>query len=302
MRVGVAATPQVALPTLNWLKDSGHQLELVISVPERRAGRGRDFKSSPVSLWAKQHGIRLITPVHPDDMIEDIQSLDLVITIGYGVLLPEHILKIPRHGFLNMHFSLLPLYRGAAPVQRALEHGEHSTGVTVFLLDKGMDTGPIYSQIEVEIDPTWRTVELLKHLALIGVEALKDAIKMIDQGQSPTAQMGTPTYAPKISKQEARIDFNQDANLVCNKVRAFTDEPGAWTVWKDEPFKITQARVATSLSLTPREIIIKDEEVIVGCGDGTCLSIEKVTPAGKREMSATDWARGARLSGGEHFG
>ena len=153
MRLGVAATPEVAIPTLDWLLASKHTIELIITQPDKPAGRGRLLTQSPVADWAEPHHIKLAKPSHSTELNGVIDDLDCVITIGYGVLLPQEVLDLPRHGFLNLHFSLLPQYRGAAPAQYALLHGAVKTGVTVFQLDKGMDTGPIFSQIEVGIDP-----------------------------------------------------------------------------------------------------------------------------------------------------
>ena len=301
MRIGVAATPDVAIPTLNWLLHSEHTLELVITQPDKPAGRGRVLTQSVVGDWAELNKIHLIKPMSPDDLIGRIEELDLILTIGYGVLLPEHILKLPKHGFLNLHFSLLPAYRGAAPAQRALQNGEVKTGVTVFQLDKGMDTGPIYSQAEIEVQPAWRSVELLHELATIGPMAVSEALAQVQQGQAPTVQTGISSVAPKISKAEAKIDFAKPANEIVNCIRAFTYEPGAWTTWKNEPFKITAAQASTVHKLPVASLAIIESSVLVGAGDG-CIELLSVIPAGKKEMTAAEWARGARISGGELLG
>jgi methionyl-tRNA formyltransferase len=235
-------------------------------------------------------------------LIPIVSNFDLVITIGYGVILPENLLSLPAHGFLNLHFSLLPAYRGAAPVQRALENGELESGVTVFKLDKGLDTGPIYSQRVLTIEPTWRSFELLEELSKLGVVAIADAIGKIVLGIEPLAQMGSPSYAPKISKIEAKINFDLPANTVLRKIRAFTYEPGAWTLFNKDPFKISDAREVDYLQGNPGEVSIVGQKVIVSCGESTSLEILKVTPSGKREMNAIDWSRGARLDQGASFG
>ena len=234
-------------------------------------------------------------------MIGRIENLDLVLTIGYGVLLPEKILALPRLGFLNLHFSLLPAYRGAAPAQRALHNGETATGVTVFQLDKGMDTGPIYSQQSIDIQPQWRSFELLHELSQLGPNTVAKALQDIESGIKPKTQTGTSSVASKITKAEAKIDFNQNAFSIVNAIRAFTYEPGAWSIWKGEPFKVTAAKASSVEKCNPAEIRILDNLVLVGTGD-TCIELLTVIPAGKKEMSAIDWARGARLNGGEFFG
>ena len=301
MRIGVAATPDVAIPTLDWLLKSEHSLELVITQPDKPAGRGRTLSQSIVGEWAVANGISLFKPSSPDDLIGKIEDLDLILTIGYGVLLPEPILGLPKHGFLNLHFSLLPAYRGAAPAQRALQNGEVKTGVSVFQLDKGMDTGPIYSQATIDIQPSWRSVELLNELAKVGVKSVSEALQLVKQGQTPTIQSGSSSIAPKISKVEAKIDFTTSAIQVVNAIRAFTYEPGAWTTWKGEPFKITSAQLASENSFSAGTLVTIGGSVFVGTKDGA-VEILTVIPSGKKEMTASEWARGARLSGGELLG
>ena len=301
MRIGVAATPDVAIPTLNWLLQSEHEIALIITQPDRPSGRGRLLQESIVGQWAQSYGIPLIKPEKPQELIGKIEELDLVLTIGYGVLLPESILSLPRHGFLNLHFSILPAYRGAAPAQRALHNGELVTGVSVFQLDKGMDTGPIFTQESITIDSSWRSFELLQQLAELGPEVVRRSFEMIQDGKTPSDQIGTPSLAPKITKSEAKIDFTQDADHISNAIRAFTYEPGAWTVWKDEPFKICATAFSDVKNATPGEIFVIEKSVFVATGS-QALEILRVIPAGKKEMDAIDWARGARLNGGEIFG
>lgn len=301
MRIGVAATPDVAIPTLDWLLQSEHTIALVITQPDKPAGRGRLLRQTDVGDWAQQNNIDLLKPENSLDLIGKIENLDLVLTIGYGVLLPEQILALPKHGFLNLHFSLLPAYRGAAPAQRALLNGETITGVTVFKLDIGMDTGPIYSQQSLSIEPNWRSFELLRELSQLGPSAVSEAFELIENGIEPTAQAGIASIAPKITKTEANIDFKLNAASIVNAIRAFTYEPGAWTTWKGEPFKVTAAVVSTQSGCKPGEILNKNDSLYVGASD-TCVEILTVIPAGKKEMKASDWVRGARLIGGEYFG
>ena len=302
MRIGVAATPEVAIPTLDWLVASEHDLIMVITQPDKPAGRGRTMQQSVVADWALARNIRVVKPTSSDDLVGVIDDLDCVVTIGYGVLLPQHILDLPKHGFINLHFSLLPAYRGAAPAQRALQNGEEVTGVSVFQLEKGMDTGPIYSKKSVAIEPHWRSFELLQALAQEGPSTVSDALVMISTQQSPSAQEGPASLAPKISKQDARLYFSHDAPTLVNAVRAFTYEPGAWCNWKEESFKITAAVALNDQQLMPGVIAVDGQRVLVGCANYTAIEILTVIPAGKKEMTAADWARGARLNGGESFG
>ena len=301
MRIGVAATPDVAIPTLNWLLQSDHEIALIITQPDRPSGRGQILQQTAVAEWAHNHQIPVVKPESSQELVGKVEDLDLVLTIGYGVLLPESILSLPKKGFLNLHFSLLPAYRGAAPAQRALHNGEVTTGVTVFQLDKGMDTGPIFAQESIAINPSWRSFELLNELANLGPDVVKRSFEMIESGKSSSVQVGNSTNAPKISKAEAKIDFTRDSTVIANAIRAFRYEPGAWTLWKGESFKICATGVSNTSSGTPGQILVIDKSVFVSTGSGA-IELLKVIPAGKKEMDAIDWARGARLTGGEIFG
>lgn len=302
MRLAVAATPDVALPTLEWLFSSEHELVLIITQPDRPAGRGRISSPSVIAQWAQAHEIAVIKPETAKDLIGKIEDLDLVLTIGYGVLLPEIVLNLPKFGFINLHFSLLPAYRGAAPAQRALENGETRTGVTVFQLDKGMDTGPIYTQSSLTIQASWRSTELLANLSELGVDAVVRAISLMATNTPPVPQTGVGSTAAKITKNEAKISFAENADLVIRRIKAFTYEPGAWTLWKGEVFKITRAIQCEDVIGMPGQIFTEKSALRVACGDSTGIEILEVIPSGKKEMLAIDWARGARLNGGEYFG
>ena len=302
MRIAVAATTGVAIPTLDWLLASEHQLDLIVTQPDRPSGRGQKNTESPVSAWARVNKIEVIKPDVSSELLSVAAKFDLFITIGYGVILPDNLLNLPLHGFLNLHFSLLPAYRGAAPVQRALENGELESGVTVFKLDKGLDTGPIYSQGKLAIEPTWRSFELLKELSELGVGVIKEAINKIELGVEPLPQIGPTSYAAKISKIEAKIDFDLPAHTVLRRIKAFTYEPGAWTMFNQGAFKISDAKEIDHSLGIPGEVFVVDQKVIVSCGNSTSLELLKVTPSGKREMSAIDWSHGARLEQGACFG
>ena len=302
MRLGVAATPEVALPTLNWIKTSDHTLVRVISQPDKPSGRGQEMNSSPVSQWAKLNSIELVNPTTVGDIDNALLDLDLLITIGYGRILPGATLSIPKFGCINLHFSLLPKYRGAAPVQRAIQAGETESGVTVFALDPGMDTGPIYSSITVPIPPTMRSYELLEQLSVVGIEAVKDALIAIENGIAPVAQIGQASMAAKITREEAKLDWNSTAHALMNKIRAFFPQPQAWTIFRGQPLKISSAKISESdLILQPGELRVVGNECCIGTSDAV-LVLQRLTPAGKREISALDWSRGARFESSERCG
>jgi methionyl-tRNA formyltransferase len=258
--------------------------------------------SSPVSQWAKANSIELINPATVAEIDKALPDLDLLITIGYGRILPAQTLSIPKQGCINLHFSLLPKYRGAAPVQRAIESGERESGVTVFALDPGMDTGPIYTSMTVPIEPTMRSYELLEMLSVIGVKAVEDALIAIESGIAPVAQTGQASIAAKITREEAALDWNSSSKTLHNKIRAFYPQPQAWTNFRGQPLKISAAKIVGSdIQLQPGELRVVGNDCLIGTGD-ICLVLEKLTPAGKKEMSALDWSRGARFESTERCG
>ena len=295
MQIAVAATPEVALPTLEALLASGHDLVAVITQPDRPAGRGLALKESPVAIWAKDRGITVRKPVDQEELKFAVADVDLVITIGFGVIIKEEVLKIPRHGFLNLHFSLLPKWQGAAPVQRAIEAGDQTTGVTVFKLDKGMDTGPIYRQKEIAMPDEATTSSLLQDLAIIGAPVVLDAIIAIESDEIPLVQSEIGrSRAEKLSKDEGRIDWQLPSKKIERKIRAFYPAPGAWTTFRDEALKIESANARESKAGQPGQILLEGRELFVCTSEGS-LQIFTVKPAGKASMPAMDWVNGARL-------
>ena len=298
MRISVAASPEVAIPTLQALLTSKHQLVSVISQPDRPAGRGKVLTPTPVSQWAIDNNITLLRPEVKDEIASAIQDVDCVLTIGYGVLLPQAILDIPPYGFLNLHFSLLPRWRGAAPVQRAIEAGDPVTGVTVFKLDAGMDTGPIYTMHRFALDSDITSDELFIELGALGVDAVLETLEKMESGERPVPQQEYgATKAAKLSREEAQIDWNNSAQVISAKIRAFTSYPGAWTHFRGAPIKLWKP-VVTEYVLPAGEIALLDKAVHIGTTT-TALQIGEVTTVGKPAMSAAAWANGARLVAGE---
>ena len=301
MKIVVAATPDVAIPTLNWLITSEHQLLSVITQPDRPAGRGRTLKESVISEWARENDVPCFKPASVTETATLIEGADVLLTIGYGVLLPEELLSIPMHGCLNLHFSLLPRWRGAAPVQRAIEAGDPVSGVTVFQLDPGMDTGPIYSVKRFALDSDITSDELFSELGALGVEAVEDSLNAIKAGIRPEPQKSDgATRAMKISKEECEINWNLDAQLISQKIRAFTSSPGAWTRFRGEAVKIDSVNISEE-TLQPGLLKVVNKELLVGTSSNA-VSIGFLTPAGKSRMDAKSWLNGARLGDGELFG
>ena len=300
MKIAVAASPDVAIPTLEWLRNSKHDLALVISRPDSAVGRGRQLSLSPVSSWAKANGIELYQPSKATDFDQRLADFDLVITIGYGLILPQLLLKQPKFGFINLHFSLLPELRGAAPVQRAIIEGMKETGVTVFQLDAGMDTGPVFIQQKFQIVPGTTSGELLSNLAALGPELIEKTLVAIESGIAPIPQESSKaTMAPKLSKAEAQIDWETKSHALVNKILGFSPNPGAVAKFRGEVLRITNAQVG-DIDLPKGQVRQADGRVYVGTADGS-IELLTVTPAGKRNMSAAAWANGARFGDGESF-
>ena len=298
MKIAVAASPEVAIPTLEYLLTSDHNLALIISRPDSQVGRGRELTATAVSNWANEHGIELYCPNKAADFDERLKNFDLVITIGYGLLLPEFILTQPKYGFINLHFSLLPKLRGAAPAQRAIIDGLTQTGVTVFKLDAGMDTGPIYVQAEHPIDPSTTASELLNALAQLGPSVIDQTLSAIANGIEPVPQdHSLSSLAPKLSKSEAQINWSDSAHQIVSKILGFAPNPGATAKFRGEVLRITRAQLSET-ALPIGQISTVNGSVVVGTAT-TAVELLEVTPAGKKPMTASAWANGARFSDSE---
>ena len=298
MKIAVAASPEVAIPTLEYLLASEHELSLIISRPDSQVGRGRELTPTAVSTWAAANGIELYCPNKAADFDERLKNFDLVITIGYGVLLPDYILVQPKHGFINLHFSLLPKFRGAAPAQRAIIQGLTETGITTFQLDEGMDTGPIYLQRKHSINPNTTAGDLLNELAQLGPSVIGETLHAIENGIKPVPQdHSLATGAAKLTKSEAQIDWSENAENIVNKILGFAPNPGATAKFRGEVLRITKAQIGEE-SLPLGEISLLGGSVLVGTST-SAVELLEVTPAGKKPMSAAAWANGARFTAGE---
>lgn len=298
MRIAVAASPKVAIPTIQALQQSKHELLFLISQPDRPAGRGRGLAQTEVSTFAIENSIELHRPATTEELAPLAQRVDCIITIGYGLLIPQKIIDIPRYGFLNLHFSLLPRWRGAAPVQRAIESGDSLSGVTVFALDEGMDTGPIYAVRRFALDSDITSDELLEELAIVGVDAVMETLDSIEAGVRPVPQRNDgATRALKLSKSEGQINWEASSTQISAKIRAFTSKPGAWTTFRGDTLKIATPSISQEI-LQPGEIRRDGKRVLIGTSD-VALEIGEITPQGKSKMNANAWANGARLAAGE---
>ncbi len=278
----------------------------VVTNPPRPAGRGSRTRSTAVADTARELGAPLyeVDSVRNAGTIDHLRALasDLFVVVAYGELLSVDVLSIPRFGAVNLHFSLLPRWRGASPVQHALLHGDRVTGVTVMLMDQGLDTGPVLARVEEPVDPAEDAGSLGGRLARIGAELLVESVRAWVAGSAPEPQRGTATYAPKLTPQDRMLDWTASATDVVNRIRAFAPDPGANTLWRGATFKVLQAEPEEDVPGARGEILATQASgVLVKTGSGT-VRLLAVAPAGRRRMPAADWARGARPSPGERLG
>jgi methionyl-tRNA formyltransferase len=285
LRIAVAATPEVAIDSLNALQGSDFDLAFVITQPDRPAGRGQELKQSAVSAWAVGAGVTCHKPESKEEFLKLASTVDLMITIGYGKILSLNELSAPTLGSINLHFSLLPRWRGAAPVQRSIAAGDSVTGVTVFQLDEGMDTGPIYLMKRFALDGDITSDELFTELAELGSEALLESLAMIEGGAKPTPQSSTDvSKAAKITKAEAEINWSDGAVDISRKIRAFTSNPGAWTTFRGSALKIEVPTIEERV-LEPGVILYQDKKLLIGTST-TAISLGFITPQGKSRTAA----------------
>ena len=309
MRLVFAGTPAAAVPALQVLLDSDHDVLAVVTRPDARRGRGRAVARSEVGQLADSAGVPVLTPAHPrdPDFVAALADLapDAVPIVAYGALVPQQVLDIPRFGWINLHFSLLPAWRGAAPVQRAILAGDDITGATAFRLDAGMDTGPVFGVVTEEIRRTDTSGELLARLSQSGAGLLQATLEGIESGTIRAVAQPDEgvSLAPKLTVDDAHVDWSAPAARIDRLVRACTPAPGPWTTFRGERLKlgpITPLTPAETDALPSGVLRVSKQEVLVGTGS-TPVRLGTVQAVGKRPMSAADWARGVRAAADEQF-
>lgn len=309
MRVVFAGTPEVALPSLRALLDSSHEVMAVVTRPDARAGRGRSLHPSPVKEEALARGLPVLTPEHPRDpeFLDALSELapDACPVVAYGALLPPSALEIPTHGWINLHFSILPAWRGAAPVQRAVMAGDEVTGASTFRIEEGLDTGPVFGVLTEAIRATDTAGDLLTRLADAGAGLLVATLDGIEDGSlNPRPQaMDGVSLAPKLLGEDAHIGWTRPAFAIDRQIRGCTPDPGAWTTFRGQRIgvgPVTRLPHDTP-SLPPGRLLADKRTVLVGTTTAPVL-LSTVRPQGKKEMAAADWARGVRIDVGEELG
>lgn len=309
MKLVFAGTPEVAVPALDALIASDrHEVAAVVTRPDAPAGRGRRLVASPVAQRAEEAGIEVLKPAKPrdEDFLARLREIapDCCPVVAYGALLPRVALDVPAHGWVNLHFSLLPAWRGAAPVQHAVMAGDEITGASTFLIEQGLDSGPVYGTVTEEVRPTDTSGDLLTRLALAGSGLLVATMDGIEDGSLKAVPQPADgvTLAPKLTVEDAEIDWAAPALRIDRVVRGCTPAPGAWTVFRGERLKIVQsALVADRADLAPGELSPAKNNVYVGSGSHA-VELLWVQPQGKKPMRGADWARGVRIAPGERVG
>jgi methionyl-tRNA formyltransferase len=303
-----AGTPAAAVPTLQALLDAPeHEVVAVITRPPAHAGRGRRLVAPPVAELAESAGIDVLTPRRASDpeFLARLAALDVDCcpVVAYGALLPPAALAVPKRGWVNLHFSLLPAWRGAAPVQHAILHGDDVTGASTFLIEEGLDTGPVFGVVTEAIRPTDTAGDLLGRLATSGAQLMLATMHGIADGSlAPVPQRPDGvSLAPKITVDDARIDWTAPAQRIDRQVRACTPTPGAWTTFRGARLKLGPIRPRGAGELPAGQLHVQHESVSVGTATGD-VELGTVQPPGKRPMPAADWVRGARIGAGERLG
>jgi methionyl-tRNA formyltransferase len=306
MRVVFAGTPEVAVPSLDAIADSAHELVGVVTRPDAPAGRGRKLTPSPVAQRAEELGVPVLKPAHPrdPDFQDALRALepDCCPVVAYGALLPQSALDIPVHGWVNLHFSVLPSWRGAAPVQHSLWAGDEVTGATTFRIVKELDAGPTFGLMTERVRPDDTAGDLLERLAEGGAGLLVATLDGIADGSleaRPQPSDGV-SFAPKITVDDAAVDWTRPAVGIDRQIRACTPAPGAWTTYDGERLKLGPVTV-TDLPVAAGRLEVGKNRVLVGTGTHAVL-LGDVKPFGKKQMPAADWARGLRLESGATLG
>jgi methionyl-tRNA formyltransferase len=311
LRIVFCGTPEFAVPSLRRLAERPEfSIEAVITQPDRPRGRGQHVSSSPVKEAALEIGLHVYQPetIKSESAQEFLKRVapDAVVIIAYGQIIPARLLTIPRLGWLNLHASLLPRYRGAAPIHWAIANGETTTGLTTMRIDAGMDTGPTLSRHEVEIGPNETAPELAARMSAIGVELIAESLLRFDHGEiSPAPQdKKSATYAPILKKEDGRIDWARPAQQIYNRMRGFTPWPGSYSKFRGQTCHLwgrPEKRGMAGAHLTPGEIFTATKEIYVVCGEGTSLRLESIQIEGRKKISAREFANGARLAPSEQF-
>jgi methionyl-tRNA formyltransferase len=301
-------TPRFAVASLEALVAAGHTVAAVYTQPDRPKGRGQELAMSPVKEAALRLGLEVYQPerVRRPEVVEQLAGFGAkaMVVVGYGQIIPQAIIDLAPLGIINVHASLLPAYRGAAPIQWAIANGETETGVTTMRIDAGLDTGDMLRKAETEIGPEETAPELSERLAAMGAELLVETLEGLERGYIvPEPQDDSAaTLAPILKKEDGIVDWGRPARVIHNRLRGFTPWPGAATTFRGAGLKILAARVAPETDLRPGQLAVRGRRLVAGCGEGTALELVEVQPEGRKRVSGESFANGARLLENEVLG
>ncbi len=307
LRLVFLGTPEFAVPTLEACLAAGHDVRAVYTQPDRPKGRGQALSASPVKQAAELHGLAIHQPERVRDALDALRALeaDAMVVVGYGQIIPQSIIDLPRLGILNVHASLLPKYRGAAPIQRAIANGETVTGVTTMRIDAGLDTGDILQMAELAIGPAETAVELGPRLAALGAALLVETLAGLESGTiTPRPQdSALATYAPQLEKEEGAADWTLPAPEIYNRARGYQPWPGCYTRFRDRTMHILRCQPSDEALIgPPGAVASRRKRLFVACGHATTLELLEVQLEGRRRASASDFLNGQRIGDDERLG
>jgi methionyl-tRNA formyltransferase len=308
MQLVFLGTPDFAVPSLNAVIAGGHEVSAVFTQPDRPKGRGGQLAESPVKIAARAADIPVYQPerIRRPESIELLRQLapEIMVVVGYGQIIPQAIIDLPRYGILNVHASLLPKYRGAAPVQWAIANGERATGVTIMQIDAGLDTGDMLLKASAAIGPDETAPELSARLAPVGAELLVKAIGEIANGVARPEKQddAEASYAPILKKEDGLIDWSMHARRIYDRLRGFTPWPGVYSTFRGQQLRVLRARAVEGESLAPGVLKVDQRALVAGCGERSALELVEVQLAGKNRMPGEAFANGYRPAPGERLG
>ena len=308
MQIVFMGTPQFAVPSLEALVSAEHHISAVFTQPDRPKGRGKQVSESPVKEAARKLHLPVFQPerIRRPDQLELLRNLspEMMVVVGYGQIIPQTIIDIPRYGILNVHASLLPKYRGAAPIQWAIANGETTTGVTIMQIDAGLDTGDMLLKRSLHIGADETAPELSDRLARLGADLLVETVSQVKDGQIARTEQNEAeaTYAPILKKEDGQIQWSRTADEIYSRMRGFTPWPGAYTSFRGQQLSVLWAEPSDATSTVPGQLIEAKRRLIVGCGGGTALELTEVQLAGKKRMSGEAFLNGYQPTPGERLG
>lgn len=309
MRLVFLGTPQFAVPTLEAIVAAGHEVAAVYTQPDRPKGRGHALAAPPVKEAALRLGLEVRQPerVRRPEVVDELRAVgaDAMVVVGYGQIIPQSIIDLPRLGIINVHASLLPKYRGAGPIQWAIANGETVTGVTTMQINAGLDTGDMLLKVETPIDPEETALELGPRLATLGADLLTKTLDGLESGNIvPQPQKDAEaTYAPILKREDGLIDWTQPASVIHNRARGFLPWPSAWTTLRGQRFNVWRCRIANfPASTVPGEIAVQQKRLFAACGSNSAIELLEVQVEGKKRVAASDFLNGFRPTPGERLG